>query len=417
MDEWGRPQRTQIGDIDLRIYVQDEDSKYNLLALLTENEDEAQKAYDRLVRILDMCREGTEEDIEPGRAESMAEAIREHLRKRRDSVVPRPKLVTDLQELDQGEIGLPLSLREFVVLDPFKESDFRDFRDEEDEVVHSIGSFLTVWTALETREAFEGQLSSAAGAGSGAGATAETGGANEGNAPQDGAGSGGDLEGGGSAGDIPSGGGQSGPVDLAGLTQSGGQASGAQNAGAGAKGIAVNVNTAPVAVLKALFDDRDVPQRFWDEVVEYRNQESEEAKKEREESGEDPPLDEFGKQILELQVFESLDKLSEMTGWENLEPLQQAEIQQLLATESSVFTIYVTARKRPSGEDADLSLYLDDPDEIRAREESGAYVTKTVCCTVWRRQGEDGPQIVPIQRWEVIDYVPFEVQDYPDEDR
>ena len=43
---------------------------------------------------------------------------------------------------------------------------------------------------------------------------------------------------------------------------------------------------------------------------------------------------------------------------------------------------------------------------------------RTVRSVVWRRVLEDGSvQIVPLVRWEVLDYVPLEVQDFPDEDR
>jgi hypothetical protein len=43
---------------------------------------------------------------------------------------------------------------------------------------------------------------------------------------------------------------------------------------------------------------------------------------------------------------------------------------------------------------------------------------RTVRCVVWRREGaDDGVEIVPIVRWEVLDYFPFEVLDDPTERR
>jgi hypothetical protein len=36
---------------------------------------------------------------------------------------------------------------------------------------------------------------------------------------------------------------------------------------------------------------------------------------------------------------------------------------------------------------------------------------------LWRRETEEGMQLVPLVRWEVLDYLPIEVLDYPDEDR
>ena len=44
-------------------------------------------------------------------------------------------------------------------------------------------------------------------------------------------------------------------------------------------------------------------------------------------------------------------------------------------------------------------------------------LVRTVRAVVWRRSTEDGIQIVPIIPWEQVDYVPYEVLDYPDEDR
>jgi hypothetical protein len=400
MDEWARPERTTINELDLRIFIQDEDSKYNLLAILTKDENEARKALDRLTRVLDMCREGTEADIDSARARRMAEAIQEHLKKRLDSVLPRPTLLTDPdKDGNPTESGLPLSLAEFVVLPSFEESDFRDFRDSKGRVVHSIGSFLTVWTALSTRSELAQQQGQSGGAGGpttggGAGPTAS-------------------IPGAGGAG----GGGSTGATAQGSSAASSGVGSGTGGAST-ATGIAVNVNTAPAAVLKALFDDRDVPPTFWDGVIEYRNLEDEEAKEEAEKELEEtePVLDEWGREILQRKFFKSLADLKEADGWENLEPQQQVEVQQLLTVQSSVFSICITARKRIAAEDG--SAMLDDPSEVRKREEQGGFLTRTVRMVVWRRSGgADGIELVPLECWETLDYSPYEVLDYPEEER
>src|SRR5690606_25100312 len=56
-DTWGRVQRTTINEIELRVLVQDEDSKINVLTLLTEDEEQADLALERVARVLDLCRE------------------------------------------------------------------------------------------------------------------------------------------------------------------------------------------------------------------------------------------------------------------------------------------------------------------------------------------------------------------------
>ena len=407
-DDWASLARIDLNGIELRVLVQDEDAKYNLLALLTSNEDEREKAFNRLVRVLDACREGTQVDIDGTRARAMAEAIREQLQNEFDSLLPRTQLATDADKKKEEGLGtrFPLSLREFVALDPFTESDFRDFRDSEGTIVHSIASFLTVWTSLATRE--EAGQAAPGGAGGAGGGAPGTGGAP---GPQTASTSTGTQTAGGGGGGDGSGGGPGA------VPQGQGGAPGQGGAGeqGPAGGTGVNVNTAPPAVLKSLFDHRDVDPRFWDGVIQYRNEEDETKTEELADTDTEPLLDEFGKEIVPHKVFDSLDKLSEIDGWENLEPIQQTEVQQLLTVQSGVFSIYVTARRLPdSGDGALLSL---DADEIRDRDETGGGLERTVRCVVWRRMTDDGVQIVPIEAWEVLDYSPFAVLDFPEEDR
>ena len=150
-DDWFGAKRTEFngGQVQLRIFIQDEDSKYNVLSMLTEDEDEAEKAFERVVRVLDLCREGTLADIDGGDARNMAEDMRDYMTQRTSSdLMPRPDLLTN--DEDEEDLVLPLSLREFVVLPSFDPSHFRDFRDRDGTIVHSIGSFLTVTSALTT---------------------------------------------------------------------------------------------------------------------------------------------------------------------------------------------------------------------------------------------------------------------------
>ena len=55
-DEWARPQRTEINGLELRIFVQDEDSKYNVLNMLQDDEDMAEECVERVARIIDLAR-------------------------------------------------------------------------------------------------------------------------------------------------------------------------------------------------------------------------------------------------------------------------------------------------------------------------------------------------------------------------
>jgi len=403
-DEWARPQRTSINDIKLRVLVQDEDSKINVLNMLNPDEKEAEAAFDRVVRCLDLCRAGTRADIDTRTAEAMARAMLDSMTHRKDSKIPRPDLLSD--DPAEEDLSLPRSLKEFSLVPPFDESHFRDFRDEDGEIVHSIGSFLTVWSSLAT-VGDVARTSGAAGAAGAGAANAGTGG--NGNASPNGAN--GNTQGNGAN----TNGGAGGASGGAGGAAAAGGAGGSTRLETG--GYAVNVNTAPVAVLKALFDDRDLPPRFWDRLVEYRNLEEEKADEESASAEEvEPPLDEFGEEILERRIFDNLAELSEVEGFTDLPAEVQAKLNQLLTVESRVFSIFVIARRSTAAE-GDMSDSFGSREEMEASEQSGNSLLRVVRCVVWRHKQDDEFEIVPIVRWEVLDYVPFEVQDYPDEDR
>jgi hypothetical protein len=77
-----------------------------------------------------------------------------------------------------------------------------------------------------------------------------------------------------------------------------------------------------------------------------------------------------------------------------------------------VFSIFVVARRSTSVEgDADLAR-----DQRELAEGQGDALVRSVRSVVWRRTGDE-VSVVPIVRWEVLDYSPYEVLDYPDEER
>jgi hypothetical protein len=122
----------------------------------------------------------------------------------------------------------------------------------------------------------------------------------------------------------------------------------------------------------------------------------------------------FGEPIVPRKVFASFVDLSQLDTWLQIEPAYRAEMRGLLKTHSSVFSIYVTARK-PTGEQRDFGSRRRD--EIEREEAEGPALVRSVRSVVWRRQGAEGAEIVPILRWEVLDYVPYEVLDLPEEGR
>ena len=373
MDSWGRPQRSTIGDIELRILVQDEDGKINVLQLLTDDEEEREKATERLVRLIDFFRDGSTVDVDRSEAIRIVESIKLHLTQRTQSVLPRPKLTSD--DAEDKERCMPFTLKEFEVLERLDERLFRDFRDERGDIVHSLGSYLTVWTSI-TQGATDGE--------DGAGGAAQQGNEQDQNQNQGG--------GSGSGGDEPN------------------------------WGVCVNVNTSPVAVLKALVDDREVNSRFWDAVVEYRNLEKKEEEGEEgsgsttDELSDEPQLDENGEEIIEREFFDSLEELAEVDGWERLEETVRGKLESLLCTQSHVFSIYVTARRK-TGRNDEFGGYLGTPRQGEREDERGKGLVRTVRSVVWRQGSGEEVKIIPLVRWEVVDYTPFDVIDFPVEGR
>lgn len=339
MDSWYTPASTSFGDLQVRVFIRDEDSKYNVLNLLQPDEELAQAAFDRIVRILDNCREGTTYDIGPSEAEEMARAMQTHLAERDTSTLPRTPLLSDAE--DEPQRGLPLTFREFRAIEPFRDDHFWEGYDEDDNRVHSIDAFLTVYTSPAMGE------------------------------------------------ETP-----------AVVTATG--------------GFAVNVNTAPRAVLDGLLDRRVVSGRLWEEVVEYRNEAEEPDPEAEEEEETEPLLDEYGNEVVEKQIFESLDELEEVYEFKALLDQEKTEVRKLLAVQSHVFEVILTARL-PTMREEDRILEFTSRREQEEYFRSGAFLERTVRAVYWRAPGEDDVTMVPLVRWEVLDLSPLQVLDYPDD--
>ncbi len=247
-----------------------------------------------------------------------------------------------------------------VTLEDISPALFVNFRDENDEIVCSIDTFLTVWSSVGLRS---------------------------------------DL----------------GPVEAengmgqAPVNAPGGQSGGTEPTTVG--GFGVNINTAPAAVLKGLTDDRDVPLRFWDDVIEYRNLRDEEVGDEDEE----PQYDEFGEELYPRQIFDDLEELSDVRGWSDFDTELKEQIKGLLTTRSNVFSIHITARRSTASDDS-VDGMMSAEERARAEESSTSALLLTVRSVVWRHTVEDEMVITPILSWEVLSSVPFEVVDYPDDE-
>jgi type II secretory pathway pseudopilin PulG len=431
-DEWYQPARTEINEVRLRVFAQDEDSKVNVLSMLVRDEKAAKEAFERVVRVLDKCRDGTTADIDSRTAEDMAKAMLEYMTKGKKSEIPRANQISD--DPANQDLKLPRSLREFQILKPFEPSHFRDFRDDHDRQVHSIESFLTVWSALETagdKPPPPNASGTAPKPGTGStvnpsnGGTATSPGSTKGGTgsqtPTTDAGGApvGAFGGGSTPGSSSSGNGAG--QTAGGSGASGGSGSGSSGSGSGVDtgGWQINVNTAPPAVLKSLFDDREVNPRFWDKVIEYRNLE-EEKDKNKDTSAEpeapaEPVFDEYGREVIQRRIFENLQELEEVEGWKDFPAEVQTRIKSMLTVQSRVFSVFVVARRATAIDDA--SALGADPQALRIAEEKGDSLMRVVRSVVWRHKVDDEMKITPLIRWELLDSTPHEVLDYPEDRR
>ncbi|MEM9382390.1 MAG: hypothetical protein AAGB93_20725 [Planctomycetota bacterium] len=345
MDRWFTPQSTNFGDVQIRIFIRDENSKYNVLNMLDPDEELAEIAYQRVVRVLDNARGGTDFDISAGDAEEMARAMRDYMESRFGTELPTPELLTSDQENEDRVV--PFTFAEFRSLEPFEDNMFEDFFTDDDQRIHAISSFLTVFTSPSV-------------------------GAEE-------VGSG-----------LPSGGG----------------------------GFGVNVNTAPHAVLTALFDSREIDYRIWDEVREYRNEEEEPLETEDEgleDVEPEPLLDEYGNEVLPTQIFDSLDELDELYEFDALNETEKASIRDALEVTSDVFEIVLAARISTAA-DADQRIEFESRREQEEYFRSGEHIVRIIRSVIWRRPGEEEVAIVPLVRWEVLENAPLKILDFPDDE-
>ncbi len=376
-DEWATVQRTDINGIDLRIIVEAENSKYNVLNLLNEDEEEAEECFQRVVRIIDGFREGTLDDLSNREAEEMVRVMKQFMVQRNRTNWPQANLLTFDEKLDG--LFLPMSMQDFLVLEGWYPHHFRSYRDSDDTRVPSLDQFLTVWSALGVFQDLQGQ----------------DGASPAGNQPE-----------------------PEQPEDDSGVTapppgqdEDPETPAGEEGEASAPSGIGVNVNLAPAAVLAGLVDDRIVPSRFWTDLIEYRNLEEEDQE---DDEDTEPIYDEYGEEVLDRRAFESLEELSEVRSWDDMDSEAQAIVMSLLETKSDVFTIYITARRDMSG-GLGMEEFEDARAKAKAEEEPSGALVRTVRCVVWRKDGADGAEIITIIPWEVVETVPHEIEDYPDE--
>ena len=318
-DAWCHPVGNADEDITTYVWVEDENRKFNLLSLWSQDEDFAEFSRDRLVRLLDSLREDTEFDLSTGDAERIAMEIKDWAKRPDLEAIPRPRLKSDDER--RREISLPMHLDELMLLPSVKEDLFFD-KVLDGKVYLGLESVLTIWTSLvkdpgDPEKVARQQAKQAA------------------------------TEGGNGA----SGGQGQGAAASTTGKQGGGLAAPAENEPPPQPeglGIRINVNTATRPVLRALFPPDKIPDRVIDAIIRYRNEVDEEEQAKLEEEGQSTDVTDFGDLQLgsdqKYKFFETVADLEKVEDFANLpDPQIKSDFQNALTTKSDVFTIHLAS--------------------------------------------------------------------------
>lgn len=313
-DAWFLPKSIYDDNrISVYAWIEDENRKFNVLNLLSPDEDYAEISRQRLMRILDKIWEDTEEDLSGSEAESWANDIRDWLRgAARNDDRPGPPIKRRASDKEGGRFEQEknfeaLSLGELRLIPRIPEEVFDD-RILGEEILLGLDAVLTVYTSLAT-DPGDGEANAGQQPGAAAPAGAGQGGA------------------------IPGAGGAEGPGGLGQLTVL-------------EPGPRININTAPRVVLRALEDEDVLPDTVLDAILRYRNEVDEEAQEAAEGENSERDTDELlqGDLQTKLKYFPGLDELSEVKEYKNLpESLEKKRFETMLTTKSHVFTIHLAA--------------------------------------------------------------------------
>ncbi|MEW6744230.1 MAG: hypothetical protein AB1486_15870 [Planctomycetota bacterium] len=348
-EEWAFGDNSPVlgseAEVRVKLFIVDEDRKFNLLQIFTPDEADSEgrsyreRARERLVRLLDKFRDGREGDLDRGRAEEIVDNIIMWCegRERDEEGYPTPPLKSSEPEEGEEQSAfqapeekplLPLTLEELLMVPGIDESLYYGYRDG-DEWVPGLEDLLTIYTVAELEDPLE------------PGEEGLFGGYDLNDDQKEDQGSGG------SAGEGAGGG--EGEEATAPQTDLG----------------RINLNTAPEAVLLCLLPNDEFPETRVNDFIEWREEQLKEIA-ERIESGEE---DLFGFSDSEGSLFDQgmgsgdeevtypitslddLDKLEFMQDTDRYRSGQdpKEEWKSFLTTKSHVFTITVVVW-RPGSE-------------------------------------------------------------------
>lgn len=412
-DDWWRPTRFPIGEMEVHGYVQDENSKFNILLVFHPDEDERALARERFVRILDFLRDDFDDDLDAREAERILDEFVEWVEgdlRGLDYPVPRRHSTILLAQLaaeaelsgnDEPEVGggdaegsaaapqdvrelyLPYSLEELMLLESVTEKLFYDEVRVRSRIAPGIESVFTIYTTLDFDPPSADEL----------GSTTES--------PTDLS----DVETGTEEEDAD----LSEDEEDSSLSEPIGGLDDILEAAA-ALGTLININTTHPAVLKGLLPPEQFPTYFVDQILRYRNEVDEEKLAEQE--GETREFEEVEleraifreDEKIPLRYFRNLEDLVEIEGWEErLEPEQREAFESLVGVQSDVFSVYLWCRI--PAEDWEQKDHYEEP--------PGAVLR--LKAVVWRREGEDGAKFVFLEPWHEVERTRWRIPDFQED--
>ncbi len=370
-------------DFETKIFIEDEDSKINLLLLGSPDEEYQQEWRDRTIRAIDYLRDGQTNDFSISDAESIVERFESWMKgDRNDDELPiAPLSEGPWETANQDSFHPPLSLQELTLTGGLDEAALYGFTEgeEDDRVwVPGLSKILTVWSNLKYETDGQGQGNQNNGQG----------GSGTGSGPADPS----------SGGDSSADSGSSGTSDSAGTASD--EEGAIPQPAPGVNNGRININTAHTSVLRALFSEDEIPATSWEDYEFLRDEVLEELAEEEESYfGSDDEDDEDDQDRFDdvpreddpnTPEDESLDTeypLESVEALRLMEPFSETGsyledetwnlLKSILSVQSHVFTVTVV---------------------VATREPPFRYfVARSV---VWRRMGNDGPTMIPV--------VPFE---------
>lgn len=311
-DSWFQPVGHADDDLTTYVWIEDENRKFNILALWSPDEKFAEFSRDRLVRLIDTLREDSDFDVSVGDAERIVQELRDWVQRPDLEAIPRPLLKSDDER--RRDRSAPMHLDELMMLPSVKEDLFFD-KVLDGKVYLGLESVLTIWTSLKVDAGDPEKVARQRAVAASRGETA------------------------------PAPGGEATPPEGAGSTPGGDTAEEAPPQPDGL-GIRINVNTATRPVLRALFPADKIPDRVIDAIIRYRNEEDEEEAAKAAEQLPSTDVSDFGDLRLgsekKFKFFATVADLEQIEEFANLpDPQMKADFQKALTTKSEVFSIHL----------------------------------------------------------------------------